>query len=741
MKSYIDFVQRYSVIILIVWLAFALISLPYLFSANKFFKIGGVTDAHVESTLAENLMRDKLPYGGTRIYVLYKSNTLKTTDPKFFAEVRKSLNGLKSFSLPYQLIEPYKNLRQIAADKKAVYVMIILKKPAEEAASWMPELHTKLGKPKSLEMYIGGDASFVEDIKEISRTDLLRAELIAIPISIIALVFVFGALVAGLVPIFSGFISVSIVIGIMYWLGHTLELSIFILNISTMLGLGLTLDYTLLIVNRFREELSHGQTSKEAMAISLATAGKSVFFSGVAVFISLSALLFFPVNVLYSIGIGGMIVVLIAITSALVFLPALLIILGKYVNAGSLIKKRSATATQESIWFKLSMGIMRRPLMIFFPTIIFLLMLGYPFLHVKINLVDPTMLPVWADSHQLVDQFKKEFNANELTPIFIVAEGKNKSILSPNNISSLYDFVSLLKKDSRVNYIDSIVSLDTKMKKKQYQHLYQLPFTSLSPPIKNFIKQSTVNQYTVMTVISQYPVNDQTTFDLVNTIRSAQIGNQITHQVTGISAFIMDTINSIYMRFFMLIGVVSVITYCVLLVLLRSVFLPLKAIIMNFLSLMVSYGMLVYIFQEGHFSHLLDFKMLGFTDMNLPIVLFFGLFGLSMDYEVFLLTRIKEFYEITGDNTRSIALGLEKSARVISSAALIIVLVAGAFVTADIIFVKAFGLGLALAIAVDASIIRILLVPATMRLMGSWNWYLPKWLDKILPNIKMSDYK
>ena len=242
-------------------------------------------------------------------------------------------------------------------------------------------------------------------------------------------------------------------------------------------------------------------------------------------------------------------------------------------------------------------------------------------------------------------------------------------------------------------------------------------------------------KYTLISVISKYSKDDKRNFELVNTIRQQKVGNGITKVVGGQSAEIIDTMDIVYNLFIKIVIFISLFTYLVLFFLLRSLILPLKAIIMNFLSLSVCYGMLVFIFQEGHFANLLHFKALGFTDINLPILIFFVLFGLSMDYEVFLLTRIKEFYERTGDNRRSVALGLERSARIITSAALIMILVTGAFVTADIVFIKAFGLGAALAIAIDASLIRLMLVPATMRLLGDWNWYLPKWLDRIMPDL------
>ncbi len=348
---------------------------------------------------------------------------------------------------------------------------------------------------------------------------------------------------------------------------------------------------------------------------------------------------------------------------------------------------------------------------------------------------DAKILPTWTESRKVLDQFDANFNSNELSPINIVLTAKNNSIYSDANISALYDYAKRLQRDKRVDRVNSIVTLQKDMTKQQYQQIYgssRQPFTEYQ---KQFLKSAAHGKYTIMSVVSKYSKDDKRNFELIRDIRQQKVGNGISKHVGGVSAEIIDTMDIVYSLFVKVVIFISIFTYIVLCMLLRSVILPLKAIMMNLLSLSVCYGMLVFIFQEGHFAHLLHFKALGFTDLNLPILLFFVLFGLSMDYEVFLLTRIREFYEQTGDNTKSVALGLERSARIITSAALIMIIVTAAFVTADIVFIKAFGLGAALAIAVDASLIRLLLVPATMRLMGDWNWYMPKWLDRILPDL------
>ncbi|MBA3662207.1 MAG: MMPL family transporter [Gammaproteobacteria bacterium] len=723
-------------LIVISWIIAAVICTIYLPYAGKPFKIGEVRDPKAESTLASNIMEKELPFGGSRLFVLYKSDKLNANHAPFTTQVKKSLDGLKKLSFEHRVISPYQNARQISASEREAYAVVETNSTAEELASSMNDIRNALGQPKNIEMFIGGEPSYIADVYRLSEINLIRGELIALPICFVVLIFVFGGIVAAFIPIISGIICIIIISTILYILGHQIDLTVFVLNIATMLGLGLSLDYTLLITYRFREEHAKWHDCKKTIEITLATAGKSIFFSGLIVLISIASLIFFPINMLYSIGIAGVVVVAITVLCSLTFLPALLCILEK--NVTSTIPQLKHFTTEDvhnHRWYRFVMVVMRFPFLFLIPTIGILLLLGYPFLDVKLNSSDAKILPTWVESRQLLDQFEQNFNANELTPTLILFKSQNKSIISKNNISHLYDYAQHLKKDPRVKRVGSIVTIKSGLTKQQYQQLYAsspLPFDEYQ---KQFFKGSTKGKYTIMSVVSKFSKDDVRNFDLVDTVRHNKIGGHITKQVAGTSATIIDTLHIVYNLFIKVVIVISIVTYLALVWLLRSLILPLKAILMNFLSLSVCYGMLVFIFQEGHFANIINFTPVGFTDMNLPILLFFALFGLSMDYEVFLLSRIKEYYEQTKDNTKSVALGLEKSARIITSAALIVVIVSGAFVTADIVFIKAFGLGTALAVAIDATLIRLLLVPTTMRLLGDWNWYIPQWLDRILPNI------
>ena len=280
---------------------------------------------------------------------------------------------------------------------------------------------------------------------------------------------------------------------------------------------------------------------------------------------------------------------------------------------------------------------------------------------------------------------------------------------------------------------DSITSLDSRLTLAQYQTYYLDPTLVQDPYITQFVKQFVNKDLTLVSIVTKESANAASSRALVEKIRHSQVGNGITVQVTGATAGVLDVVNGLYASFPLAALFIVLTTYTVLLILFRSVVLPLKAILMNALSIIASYGALVWVFQEGHLSGPLHFTALRFIEPTLPIIMFCTLFGLSMDYEVFLLSRIKEHYEHTGDNTASVAVGIERSARIITSAALIVVLVSSSFVTADIVLVKALGLGVAVAVAVDATIVRALLVPATMRLLGHWNWYCPGWLARILP--------
>ncbi|MCX7119792.1 MAG: MMPL family transporter, partial [Legionellales bacterium] len=647
------------------------------------------------------------------------------------------LEGLKNFSIEHDVIYPQD--QQISSDKHTAYVVVILKTKETLSPEELKKFTSAIKKPKSMTMQVGGEPIFIENINQQTQKDLFNGDMFAIPISLITLLIIFGSVTATVLPIGIGACCAVVMLTILFGIGYLTPLSIFTLNIASLLGLCLSLDYALFIINRFLDELRKKQPVELCIQITLATAGKAVFYSGLAVFTSISALLFFPINVLYSIGIGGLVAVFVAVTTGLTLLPAFLSLLGHHINALPIRKQflqRYITIDPKSIWYKIATNVVKHAFRYFFFTLFFLLFLAYTILKIQVGISNLHVLPEHSENQVFFKTYEKSFNEEELNPIVLVVSANQGSILSPQHLSKIYDYVEKIKKNTAVAEVSSIVSLDDSLNKEEYKALYQAKTRDLN--LEQFLDQSTRHKFTVLKVVSRYSQDSDETKKLIEDLRTLKPGKGLTTSLTG-SPVINDEVLEVIAKILpYAIAWVFFITYLILLILLRSIFLPLKAIFMNVLSLCTSYGVLVFIFQEGHFHNLLQFSPQGILDVNLIIILFCALFGFSMDYEVFLLTRIHEAYQEYHDNEKSIVFGIVKSSRIITSAALIVIVLCGSYMVADVLMVKQFGLGIAVAIFVDAFAIRTILVPATMTLVKQWNWYLPKWLDKVLPKDQAS---
>jgi RND superfamily putative drug exporter len=385
---------------------------------------------------------------------------------------------------------------------------------------------------------------------------------------------------------------------------------------------------------------------------------------------------------------------------------------------------RQVDKPHHGFWYRLSNLVMRYPVRILLPVLLFLIALGTPFLGVRFSAPDAAILPADVPSRAAYDLLATRFNASETTPILLAVQTKG-NVLTPDNIRTLYFYVLRIEADPRVARVDSIVSADPRYTLDQYELLYTHPQQISDPYLSAFLKSSVAGNTTMIQVISKYNMLDQQSEELVQTIRNTRPVGGMTVLVDGGTAGDIDYVTSLYTDFPKAVVIVGIVTYIVLLLFFRSLLLPLKAILMNTLSILASYGALVLIFQDGFLHQIFGFAPLGFVEASSPILLFCSLFGLSMDYEVFLLSRIQEAFWQTGDNRQAVALGLQRSGRIITSAAIIVIVVSACFATADMILVKALGLGMALAVALDATLVRGLLVPATMRLLGNLNWWLP----------------
>ncbi len=726
------YIYQFRKAIVVFWVLLFITCLPLLSTIIAPFQdTGFVADGSV-SDKTEQFLSKKLGFGHNQFIVLYHSKHLIATDPEYLSQIKHSLSGLKDLDIKSDIIYPQE--QQISADKHTAYAVIYLKTSDTLSTETLHRFVASIKQPKSLTMHLGGDAIFVEKINQQTPEDLYRGDLFAIPVSIITLLFIFGSVSATLVPMGIGACCALFMLTILFVIGYLTPLSIFTLNIASLLTLCLSLDYALFVINRFRDELNAKKDIEACIQSTLSTAGKAVFYSGLAVFTSLSALLFFPINILSSIGIGGLVAVFVAVSASLTLLPAILAILEHRINAFPVRKitvQRFSARNKKGIWYRIAHTVVNNSLKYFSYTLLFLLCLASTVFKIQVGVSNLHILPAQSESQRFFSTYEKNFNQQELNPILLVVSANSGNILDPKYISDLYDLVAKIKNDPRVSEVNSIVSINPSLTKKQYKALYQ---TQQRPPdLEQFLEHSTRRQFTAITIISRYSADSPKTKALIKTLRELKPGKGLVSRLTGtpvINAEVLSVVAKI-MPYALLW--VLIMTYLILLFLLRSIVLPLKAIIMNILSLCTSYGVLIYIFQEGHFHTLLGFNPQGILDINLIIILFCALFGFSMDYEVFLLTRIHEAYIEHQDNKKSIIFGIVKSSRIITSAALIVIVLCGSYMVADVLIVKEFGLGIAIAIFVDAFLIRTLLVPATMAILNTWNWYLPKWLVKCLP--------
>jgi RND superfamily putative drug exporter len=733
------------------WLLLVLAALPFAPRAPLALSPGGFTSNAMQSQQAINVLQAGLHTTFTNIQVIFSSPTLAATDPRFVAEADAAVAGLAHWNEVSGIVPFSANPAQISRDGHAAYTLVLLRDNTDAAPKILPDLRARLKQPPNLQMTVGGGPVFYEDIQTVSEADLRRAEEIAFPFALVALLLVFRSVVAAALPAAVGGCSVIVSLALLYGLASASPVSIFALNITTLFGLGLGVDYSLFMVSRFREELARGRDVRDAVGVTMTTAGRAVFFSGLAVSIGLMGLLFFPLNMLRSVGLGGVITVALCIVAAVTLLPALLGILGTRVNAlpvrlPRLGRRPSATAAAgptaaasdgsmiDGFWHRLALGVMRHPVAVSVPVLAILLLLGMPFLSVRLAAPDASILPASVKSRAAYDLLAQRFDQSALSPIVIAVETPG-SPTTPANLTVLDAYVRQIEADPRVERVSSIVSLDPRLSLTQYELMYSQPQLIGDPYIAQSLRAYVGTNVTMVQVISKYGMLDPRSEALVQAIRATPLPAGFHALTDGGTGGVIDYVNTLYGAFPVALLVVALVTYVVLMLLFRSLVLPLKAILMNALSILASYGALVFIFQQGHLSGLLNFTPLGFVEASGPILMFCALFGLSMDYEVFLLSRIREAYEQTGDNTAAVAAGLERSGRIITSAAAIVILVSLSFASADMVIVKALGVGMALAVLLDATLVRGLLVPAAMRLLGSVNWWWPWPFNRLLPGV------
>ena len=734
------FVVRRAWWVVGVWAIILLAALPLAPQAPGLLSAGGFIRDDLESARAKTILEAELGAPPSALVIVLSSDTLQAGTPEFEAAAAAATRDVADAPHVVRVSSHLMAPRQVSADRHTAYDVVFVDLPADDSPDAVPILRDRLHEVAGLTVELAGGPAFYGDVQTVSERDLQRSEIVSLPLAALALLVVFGSVVAAGVPLVVGGAAVLVALAAIALVASVTPMSIFVLNLATLLGLGLGVDYSLLMTSRFREELAVRQDSPtrvpDAVRITVATAGRAVFFSGLTVLLGLLGLVLFEFMILRSVGIAGAIVVGLAVAAALTLMPALLAILGPNLDRWA-IRHVAATPGSDGPWSRLARRVMRHPVAVLVPTLAILLVLGSPFLHVRFNAPDASILPPDVPSRAAFDRLRAEFGEGEFAPI-VLAIRTDGAVTSSANLAALYDYSRRLSADARITRVDGPLDVDPRLTLDQYRLLYRDPNGPRDRYVATVLGATTKGDLTAFTITTPYGPNRDEGRSLVADLR-ARSGPLAPPEgadvlVGGGAADVTDVVSAVAADFPRTALFIVVTTYLVLFALLRSVILPIKALVMNTLSIVASFGALVWIFQDGNLSALLGFQPLGFVETTQPVILFCVLFGLSMDYEVFLLSRMKEVWDRTHDNTEAVAVGLERSGRIVTSAALIVVVVAGSFAFADIVLIKALGIGVAIAVTLDATVVRALLVPATMRLLGRWNWWMPASLQRFIAN-------
>lgn len=738
------FASRRPWFVIATWLVLVACALPLLPRMDGPLKVGGFSSPDAESAQAIRVLTEDLGFSPSQLAIIFISEELDANDPEFQRQLEAAMANVEALPYVDDVILPSLDPTLIAESGKLAYAIVGIGLPPEEAQEETREVEARIIDQPDLNVLVAGGPSFYADVEVASQRDLRRAELVAFPVALVALLVVFGSVVGALVPLVVGSAGVGVALLALYGVAHVTDMSIFVLNLATMLGLGLAIDYSLFITSRFREELGRRDGNvEESVVVALSFAGRAVFYSGLTVLVGLSGLILFDLMFLRSVGVAGVIVVAVSTLGALTLLPAVLSLLGHRIDTfpiGPLARRDANSAVRYGFWYQLAKKVERRPVIISTVMLALLVLLGSPFMRANISSPDATILPQDLQSRQGFDLLSAEFSGGEISP-FIVVLQTDGDMRSPASLQAVHDVDAFLEQDPRIQHVQSVLMFPGAPANASAEQLLELRSTAERLGVNTLMDRFISDRTAMVLAYPVLPANAAENKALLDELRDWDAGPDIQVMVTGGTAGIVDVVDDIYSDFPMVALAIVATTYIVLLVLFRSLFLPLKAIVMNGLSILASYGALVWIFQDGHFHQLLGFTPQGFVEASLPVIIFCVLFGLSMDYEVFLLSRIQEEWQKTGDNDESVALGLQRSGRIISSAALIVVVVTASFVTADVVIVKALGLCIALAVALDATLVRALLVPATMKLLGSWNWWIPRPLGRLLPTVDIREYE
>jgi uncharacterized membrane protein YdfJ with MMPL/SSD domain len=653
---------------------------------------GGFDDPRSEAAQELDLERETFGNKSIDAIAIFSSVGLSAKDPVFREQVEATLAAVPKDKVTsmlswYDTGDP----SMLSHDEDAVSVFISLAGDTQnEFADGFGDIEPILNgqglEDSELETDIAGPYAVYTDVNEETKTDLAKAELISLPFVLVLSLIIFRGLTAALMPVLVGIVAVMGARAVIAGLNQLTEVSIFAPNIITLIGLGLAIDYALFVVSRFREEIAlHPDDTSVALVRTMATAGRTVLFSALTVAASMSSLLVFPQPFLKSIGYGGIAAVLIAMVAALTVLPATLALLGRRIDSLRVpfLNRARAVDSETGAWARLAHAVMRRPILVAAGVIVVLLAIASPFLGVKWGSVDYRVLPPDTPAHVAADKLNTDFGTERSTA---------NVLLTDAGAAEVEAFSADLRAVEGVVDVRPVESRDG---------------TTLLRAAWEGNSQSEGSQ-AVVERLREVPAPDGA---------EALVG--------GLTADTVDLTSSISAHLPWMALIVVGVMLVLLFVAFGSVVLPVKAVVMNAFSITASFGVVTWIFSDGHLEDLLGFESSGFLDLTNPIVMLAILFGLSMDYEVFLLSRVKEEWDRTGNNDLAVAAGVQKTGRIITSAALLLGIVIGAFSLSGVVFMKMIGLGMLVALLIDATVVRALLVPATMKLLGRWNWWAP----------------
>ncbi|MDX6637978.1 MAG: trehalose monomycolate/heme transporter [Solirubrobacterales bacterium] len=674
-------------------------------SVSKHLDPYGNDDPATQSVKADNLIEAK-GFRSTSVIVLVKGGAVDSKLQR--AKVERIAAELKARSDVASVHGYYDTGSRafVSKDGRETYLAVALH-PTDDRAlqDASGQIDDQLSKEKGVE--VGGFALANQQVNKQTESDLRRAEILVFPILFLLSLLFFRSAVAAVLPLMVGGLAIVGTFLILRIAAEFGSISIFALNLTTGLGLGLAIDYSLFIVSRYREELARrgvdsghaeaGRTERwEALRATMRTAGRTVLFSSLTVAAALASLMVFPQRFLYSMGIGGACVAVLAAVIAIVVLPAVLSLLGPRVNAGAprFLQHRAdrdARSLHSGFWYRLSQFVMRRPVAIALSSATLLIALGIPFLSIKFTSVDAQILPTSASARQVDDALRANFPPYHDTPIEVVVDGGGSAATA--SVSS------------QLGHVAGIAAVEQP--------------TRLAGGVS------------VIDAISTHPFIAGASKDTVRAIRALPDPPGSSVLVTGASAHYVDFQSSLVSHLPIALAIVIIATLLILFAMTGSVILPIKSLLMNALNLSAVFGILVLIFQNGNLEGLLGYTSQGALEETMPILLFAVAFGLSTDYAVFLLSRIKEARDGGASNRDAVATGLERTGRIVTAAAVLFSIAIGAFATSKIVFIKENGIGTALAVLIDASIIRALLVPSLMALLGKWNWWAPAPLRRL----------